>query len=166
MLYLFRVVFGTLLNLSLGSTTSRQPLANPPSLDITRTHHSTIATRDRDFGGFPMPHKIISKLLHHFFPKIEDKLKRTVTIPLSQTLTSQHGVAVPGTKVVPYITFEAIVGRNSTFHMLTNEQLEELCGIEFKALNALLWIVPAVRPILCGWTSRLRFVLSTIYRFS
>lgn len=29
--------------------------------------------------------------------------------------------------------------------MLTSEQVEELGGVEFKALNALLWIVPGVR---------------------
>jgi hypothetical protein len=127
-----------------GSTTNRPPLAPHPSFPVTPTHHST---KDQGFGGFPMPHEIISNFFHHFFPKVEATVKRTMTIPMNQTITSQHGTVTPGARVVPYITFEAIVGRNSTFHMLTNEQIEELCGVEFKALNALLWIVPTVRFI-------------------
>jgi hypothetical protein len=122
---------------------SRPQLSTHPS--INNTHPSqitTIPTRDQGLGGFPMPHEIISSLVHHFFPSVEQKLKRTVTIPMTRTITSQHGDPAPGTTVVPYITFDAVVGRNSTFHLLTSEQIEELCGVEFKALNALLWIVP------------------------
>lgn len=101
-----------------------------------------------------MPHEIISNLVHHFFPSVEQKLKRTVTIPMTHTITSQHGDPVPGATVVPYITFDAVVGRNSSFHLLTSEQIEELCGVEFKALNALLWIVPLVSARhLLSWTT-------------
>jgi hypothetical protein len=53
-------------------------------------------------------------------------------------------VNADGSKVVPYISFDAVVGRNSTFHLLTNEQLEELGGVEYRALNALLFIVGGV----------------------
>jgi hypothetical protein len=48
-------------------------------------------------------------------------------------------------RVVPYVSFDAIVGPNSTFEGLTEEQLEELGGVEFRALNALLWILGIVR---------------------
>ena len=41
----------------------------------------------------------------------------------------------------PYVSFEATVGRNSAFHMLTADELDELGGVEYRALNALLWIV-------------------------
>jgi len=46
--------------------------------------------------------------------------------------------------VVPYLSFPTIVGRNSVFHGLTEDQLEELGGIEFRALNMLMWAVPLV----------------------
>jgi hypothetical protein len=52
--------------------------------------------------------------------------------------------------VVPYISFNAIVGRNSTFHLLTKEQMEELGGVEYRALNALLWLVAGVSLIVLG----------------
>ena len=45
---------------------------------------------------------------------------------------------------VPYVSFDAVVGHNSSFESLTEEQLEELGGVEFRALNALLWIVGIV----------------------
>ncbi|KAF7428771.1 low affinity potassium transporter [Pleurotus ostreatus] len=99
----------------------------------------------RGFGGFPMPHAIIAKLFRKFFPNVHHRLARTVTIPLARTITTHpdaHAVA-EGAKIVTYLKFDAIVGRNSAFHFLTNEQLEQLGGVEYRALNALLWIVGA-----------------------
>ncbi|OJA08528.1 hypothetical protein AZE42_02448 [Rhizopogon vesiculosus] len=115
----------------------------------------------RGFGGFPMPHKLLGMLFGWLFPGIKNRLKRTMTIPVTTTLTggglgrtmsgaaSEHGrstrggsiSAAEGAKPVTYISFDAIVGRNSAFHLLTNEQLEELGGVEYRALNALLWLV-------------------------
>ncbi|OAX36883.1 hypothetical protein K503DRAFT_857719 [Rhizopogon vinicolor AM-OR11-026] len=115
----------------------------------------------RGFGGFPMPHKLLGMLFGWLFPGIKNRLKRTMTIPITTTLTggglgrtmsgaasesgrSTHGgsiSAAEGAKPVTYISFDAIVGRNSAFHLLTNEQLEELGGVEYRALNALLWLV-------------------------
>lgn len=95
-----------------------------------------------------MPHEIISSIVHKFFPNLEQRIRRTVTVPVTRTLTSHHvesGQRDAGSRPVTYITFNALVGRNSTFHDLTHEQIEELCGIEFKALNCLVWIVPCVR---------------------
>ena len=94
-----------------------------------------------------MPYELISSIVHKFFPNLERRIKRTVTVPVARTLTSQHvegGQQVAGSRPVAYITFDALVGRNSTFHDLTHEQIEELCGVEFKALNCLVWIVPCV----------------------
>ena len=124
-----------------GSATFTQPAIN-------HTHHSFVPGIRRGLGGFPMPYEIISSIVHKFFPNLERRIKRTVTIPVSQTLASQYvegGQQAPGSRPVNYISFNALVGRNSTFHDLTHEQIEELCGIEFKALNCLVWIVPCVR---------------------
>ncbi|KAH8828423.1 cation transport protein-domain-containing protein [Flagelloscypha sp. PMI_526] len=87
------------------------------------------------FGGFAMPHEIIGSIVGYIFP---------VTIPQTTTITSLHGdsTTVDGVRPVPYISFPAIVGRNSTFHLMDSEQLEELGGVEYRALNALLWIIP------------------------
>ena len=52
-------------------------------------------------------------------------------------------------RAVPYVSFDAVVGHNSSFEELTEEQLEELGGVEFRALNALLWIVGIVGSSTC-----------------
>lgn len=93
-----------------------------------------------------MPHKILGSIFSRLFPKLERKLTRSLTYPATTTIASQHRgtVNADGSKVVPYISFDAVVGRNSTFHLLTNEQLEELGGVEYRALNALLFIVGGV----------------------
>jgi len=40
-----------------------------------------------------------------------------------------------------YLTFDAMVGRNSNFYGLTHEEEEELGGVEYRALGVLLWTV-------------------------
>ena len=91
-----------------------------------------------------MPHELLARLFGRAFPKLERKLTRTITIPRTRTLASERGAVPPGSRPVPYITFEAVVGRNSVFQALTGEQLEELGGVEYRALTALLWIVALV----------------------
>lgn len=113
----------------------------------THMHLPSVPAIRRGLGGFPMPHEIMSSVVHKFFPNLARRIKRTVTVPVTRTLTSQHvegGQQAVGSRPVNYISFNALVGRNSTFHDLTNDQIEELCGIEFKALNCLVWIVPCV----------------------
>ena len=123
-----------------GSGTFTQPVTTHP-------HRPSVPNIRRGMGGFPMPHEIISSIVHKFFPNLGRRIKRTFTSPVTRTLTSQRvegGQQPVGSRPAPYITFDAPVGRNSTFHDLTHEQMEELCGVEFKALNCLVWIVPCV----------------------
>lgn len=110
-----------------------------------RTFPSSMSYSARhDFGGFPGPQQIISQLIHRFFPGVHRQLRRTVTMPRTTTITSIRGNN-RSARAVPYISFDAVVRHNSTFESLTDEQLEELGGVEFRALNALLWIVGIVR---------------------
>ncbi|KAF9268582.1 TrkH-domain-containing protein [Marasmius fiardii PR-910] len=127
----------------------RSSIHHPPLIPYMTNHtHSTYIPgpkpqrKDSGFGGFPMPHQIVHTLIKKYFPKFGRKLTRTVTIPRTMTITSnRHSVIAPGARPVPYVSFPAFVGRNSAFPMLTEEQLEELGGVEYRALNALLWIV-------------------------
>lgn len=114
-----------------------------PSMNLTMGDRHTIRSlKNSGFGGFPMPHEILQSLFHLFFPGIRRQITKTVTIPRTTTITSLHGKNImSGAKPVSYVSFDAVVGRNSTFPLLTNEQLEELGGVEYRALNALLWIV-------------------------
>ncbi|VDC02697.1 unnamed protein product [Peniophora sp. CBMAI 1063] len=132
-------------------TISSESGSRPPaaSLRPAMTYQSTLpppgsSAKHSGFGGFPLPHEILGRVVHYLFPKVKAKLERTLTMPRTMTVTSQSGQqnADDGATVVPYISFDAIVGRNSRFHELTNEQLEELGGVEYRALNALLWLLP------------------------
>ena len=89
-----------------------------------------------------MPLDILKRLMGRLFPNLERKLARTLTVPRTMSLVSGRSDAHPG--VVPYISFDPVVGRNSTFHHLTSEQRDEIGGVEYRALRALLWIVGAV----------------------
>jgi len=109
--------------------------------ETMRTSRSTARRRmHANFGGFPGPRELISRLVHRIFPGLHRRLARTVTIPRTTTIMSMRG-NVERALAVPYVTFDAVVGHNSSFVSLTEEQLEELGGVEFRALNALLWIV-------------------------
>ncbi|KAG1855585.1 cation transport protein-domain-containing protein [Suillus subluteus] len=157
---------------------SHEPLAQHPTI---QTHRSSDARRAsnsyhldppqeqmlRGFGGFPMPHDLLGMLFGWLFPNTRNRLKRTVTIPVTTTLTGgrlgrtmSDAASIPGrptrngsistkegTKPVTYISFDAVVGRNSAFHFSTNEQLEELGGVEYRALNVLLWLVASYHII-------------------
>lgn len=101
---------------------------------------------DRGYGGFPGPQVLLLRLFRQLFPNAQRRFVRRVTIPHTTSIQSAQGSsdAAAGVKSVPYISFDAIVGRNSRFHMLSDENLEELGGVEYRALNALLWIVGGV----------------------
>lgn len=97
-----------------------------------------------------MPHEIIGSLLHRIAPKFKRTLTRKLTIPATTTLASHGGELRDGARTVPYISSLTVVGRNSAFHLMDHTQMEELGGVEFRALNALLWIIPAVGLSLSG----------------
>lgn len=85
--------------------------------------------------------------IDRFFPKASMKVSRTMTMPRTNSIagrgTINSGMAEE-TKEVPYISFSAVVGRNSRFHDLTEEQMDELGGVEYRGLRVLLYIVSGV----------------------
>ncbi|KAI0767347.1 TrkH-domain-containing protein [Fomes fomentarius] len=105
----------------------------------------TAPTGEDEFGGFPGPQAIINRALWKISPRLQRRLKRTLTVPRTETLIPREGGAVFApdgpVKPVPYLSFSAIV-RQSTFHGLTQENIEELGGVEYRALTALMWIIP------------------------
>ncbi|KAF7968660.1 hypothetical protein HWV62_29741 [Athelia sp. TMB] len=100
-----------------------------------------VGTKNTNFGGFPMPHRIAGSLIGRFFPGLQRRLHRTLTVPVTTTVGGSVGPEGGGTKLAPYLSFDVVVGRNSAFYELTNEQMEELGGVEYRGLNALLWLV-------------------------
>jgi hypothetical protein len=91
----------------------------------------------------------LSEISRSLFPGLYQKVKRTMTMPRTATLLPADALRTSSgphgsTTVVPYLSFPTIVGRNSAFRGLTEGQLEELGGLEFRALNMLMWAVPLV----------------------
>ncbi|KZP01526.1 TrkH-domain-containing protein [Calocera viscosa TUFC12733] len=93
-----------------------------------------VGQRDRGFGGFPLPFEIVNGVLRRLTPGVHSRLTRTLSIQPEHTMASvKHSTT--------YLTFEAIIGRNSNFYGLTHEEEEELGGVEYRALGVLLWTV-------------------------
>ena len=112
--------------------------------------HGTVQTinpqhQDDQFGGFPNPLTWFIYLLNRFFPSLKRNVRRTFTIPRTPlSLAPEQGEIPQGARPVPYFRFPARVGHNSRFIGLSDDNYEELGGVEYRALTALLWIVSGV----------------------
>ncbi|KAH9891907.1 TrkH-domain-containing protein [Cubamyces lactineus] len=118
-------------------------------------------SQEDDFGGFPGPRDVFARIIRRAAPKLQSNLTRTFTVPRTETLVPQD-VDAPASghvKRVPYLSFSATVRRNSTFHGLTAANIEELGGVEYRALSSLLWIIPAYYVGLLG----ISFVVTAPY---
>ena len=88
-------------------------------------------------------------VVHHFFPSLKRNVRRTLTIPQAPVLlVSDRGEVPPGARPVPYLRFNARVGYNSRFIGLSDDDYQELGGVEYRALTVLLWIVSGVSAFL------------------
>ncbi|KAF4604082.1 low affinity potassium transporter [Pleurotus pulmonarius] len=122
------------------------------------TSRSLQSAKDTHFGGFPSPfvllHRLISYLRQRYAPPRSlptlsssainsNNLKFDDFMPPPPPLDDKGTFRLgdPPSAPVSYVSFPPIVGRNSMFHLLTEEQLEELGGVEYRALTALLWII-------------------------
>lgn len=121
---------------------------------LTRTTTVDQQAMHTGFGGFPNPLVAAAALARQKIPLLRNAVERNLTINRTTTMLSTHsrgdsatgGVRREGTglvKPVSYITFDAVVGRNSHFHGLTTAQQEELGGVEYRALSVLFKIVIA-----------------------
>ncbi len=148
-LSLISVLQGSIRRASLGRHYTINTQNTTHTAQTQRTQRTTPSAKHRGFGGFPMPFTLLGAAMNKFFPKLKRRLSRTITIPITTSLVSARvgQEAPPDAKAVPYISFSAIVGRNSRFHFLSNDQLEEIGGVEYRALNSLLWLVPSVSLI-------------------
>ncbi|RXK41787.1 hypothetical protein M231_01022 [Tremella mesenterica] len=114
----------------------------PRTYSIRPTSSRRAETRLRGFGGFPTPFQLLRDGFRKAFPDTSRTLTQSVTMPRVNTLAGRGSVyGDGGAKEVPYISFSATVGRNSHFTGLTQEQLDELGGVEYRALRVLFWIV-------------------------
>lgn len=108
----------------------------------TRTSNSQFnSSRHEGLGGFPNPLFAIPALLKR---KVDERvmqrtltqqsmprtatMRRGPTLQRAGTIMSGYGEPQP----VNYISFDAVVGRNSHFKSLTTAQEEELGGVEYR----------------------------------
>lgn len=102
----------------------------------------------------PDPQPLILRVTRSLCPSLHHRLQHAMSTHCTETLVPQADGAQPCDssassttlfKPVSYLSFRAIVGRNSAFRGLSANHIEDLGGIEYRALTALLWIVPLVR---------------------
>ncbi|KAJ7079638.1 potassium transporter [Mycena belliarum] len=87
-------------------------------------------------GGFPGPLTLAKRLFKRGAPTTFRKLERKMTMPYTETL---------GAKEAPWLSFDGlVVGRNSAFRTetLTDEQIEAIGGVEYRALRLLSYLIP------------------------
>ncbi|KAJ6562832.1 potassium transporter [Mycena vulgaris] len=96
-------------------------------------------------GGFPGPVTLAKRLFKRGAPATFRKLERHLTLPYIETLNAPKTETL-GAKEVPWLSFDGlVVGRNSAFRTesLSDEQLELIGGVEYRALRLLSYLIPA-----------------------
>ncbi|KAJ8090446.1 hypothetical protein PM082_019044 [Marasmius tenuissimus] len=102
---------------------------------LPHTNTLTNEKKYQDNGGFPGPIELANRLIQRMAPRTYRKLERKMTMPYTQTLEKEK---------TKWLNFDLDVGRNSNFRIdeLTDEQLEEIGGVEYMALRYLSYLVP------------------------
>lgn len=114
-------------------------------------------TKDQKFGGFPGPFQLVNRLFKRAAPRAHDRFERTMSMDTYMTLQSQ---------AVPWLNFDGlVVGRNSNFHTesLTDEELEDVGGAEYRALRLLSILVPSVSPHSLSASCLIHFASSILF---
>lgn len=96
-------------------------------------------------GGFQNPLVVLLKDLKRRWNESRPKepLPRTKTLKSIKIGDFPTDDGDPTTQNANYISFDAIVGRNSRFLSLSSQQRDELGGVEYRALSLLSKIVAA-----------------------
>ncbi|KAF8509485.1 cation transport protein-domain-containing protein [Gautieria morchelliformis] len=110
--------------------------------------HHLIGSKYEGHGGFPGITAFVKGLVQRMLPETFHLLDRKLKIPHRRTLFGKHS-QVPRVlrakwQNASWLKFDGlVVGRNSLFHTdrLTDEQLEEIGGVEYRALRLLSYLV-------------------------
>ncbi|KAI0666217.1 cation transport protein-domain-containing protein [Trametes maxima] len=115
----------------------RRTIIVPPKVEPTVTGELPLGQRNKDqgLGGFPGPWALSKRLMQSYYPSLYRRLEN---MTVRERVQSNHA------KWLKNDHFQALViGRNGDFHTeeLSDEELEELGGIEYRALRLLSYIV-------------------------
>lgn len=128
----------------------RGRIPNSPGIGSGPIVQESATTMNRGYGGFPYPTDLLLRLYKKIIPSLRRRLARAATALQSKTQTqTPKFIADKGRDTAQYFSnsFNALVGRNSKFYLINEADLEELGGVEYRALNALLWIIASVSII-------------------
>jgi len=145
------------------SQADRMPISTttstfPRTVSLRPTSTRRPDTKLSGFGGFPTPFELARSLIHKIAPETTKTLTQSLTMPRTATIGRRDTKAPSSVgdgvdKEVPYISFAATVGRNSRFTGLTEDQMDELGGVEYRALRILLYIVAGVSRRYIYWNT-------------
>ncbi|KAF8169153.1 cation transport protein-domain-containing protein [Mycena galopus ATCC 62051] len=119
--------------------TIREGVAFPRRTATIYSTHRKVQPENKKFegnGGFPGPLSLAKTLLKRGAPTTYRKFERKMTLPYTETLAARE---------VPWLDFDGlVVGRNSAFQTeeLSDEQLEFISGVEYRALRLLSYFIP------------------------
>ncbi|KAG8784293.1 low affinity potassium transporter [Serendipita sp. 397] len=125
-----------------------KPLNRTQSYKMPKVDPRFVTKTSIGFGGFPGPIAILRRVFRAISHRWGSSRFGKVLKPYPSLLLPA-GAARPeqleryDTKEVPYFSFSAVVGKNSAFHGLTERELYELGGVEYRALSLLSTLVPA-----------------------
>ncbi|KAL4244289.1 TrkH Potassium Transport [Abortiporus biennis] len=116
-----------------------QTMIQPPTISQGGYGSAYLGQRpkDQNFGGFPGPFQLTAKFARRYFPQVYERIKKFASQPVE---------VVKDGKSIRWLSEEfgsLIIGRNSDFNTdeLTDEELEKLGGLEYRALHLLTYLV-------------------------
>ncbi|KAI0367488.1 TrkH-domain-containing protein [Pilatotrama ljubarskyi] len=113
----------------------RRTIIVPPKMEPIPSGQAVLGQRNKDqgLGGFPGPWELSKRLVQRYYPNLYRRLVAMTVRERSSTHMKWLGESLK----------DLVIGRNGDIHTeeLTDEQLEELGGIEYRALRLLSYIV-------------------------
>lgn len=91
----------------------------------------------RNHGGFPSVAQLTNSALRLIAPNTHRQIKRKMTVSYDTRISAEQK---------PYLKSDIHAGRNSNFHTedLSDEEVEQIGGVEYRALRWLSYLVPMV----------------------
>ncbi|KAG8825887.1 low affinity potassium transporter [Serendipita sp. 399] len=125
-----------------------KPLRKTQSYQMPVVDNRFVTKTSIGFGGFPGPLALSRRLWAIISHRLDSSrfggnFRPSPSILLPAGATRPKGLTRNDTKQVPYLSFLAVLGKNSAFHGLTEEELDELGGVEYRGLSLLSTLVPA-----------------------
>ncbi|KAI0078494.1 TrkH-domain-containing protein [Panus rudis PR-1116 ss-1] len=121
-------------------TRRQRTMILPPKIYDNTAEDLGLRPKDQGLGGFPGPIQLMERFVKHRFPSLYERVVNLASEPVWMQNPKKESKSIRKLKE----DFEhLIIGRNSWFNTdeLTDEELERLGGIEYRALRFLSYLV-------------------------